>query len=176
MKKLLAIFLLAAATGFAADDARKTVESYYGANEFSVDVFGQVRTDDFDDERLGAGIGFNYFFTQNWGIGIEGSAENTSGVFLEATRANLIYRIPINRSAIYVFAGAGANFCVPPEPESALEQGDADEGGDKWGLGIGVGIEHRFHKHFAAFADVRLDKVEDRGATALARVGIRLPF
>ena len=171
MKKLLAVLLLSATTLFAAEPI-----DCYQANEVSFDTFFQVRTDDFDDERMGAGIGINYFLTRNWGIGIEGSAENTSGVFVEATRANLIYRIPINRSAIYVFAGAGANFCVPPEPESALESGESDEGGDKWAIDVGVGIEHRFAKHFGAFTDIRLDKIEDRGATALARLGFRIPF
>lgn len=171
--KYLLILLLAISATFAADgDAKKAVESYYRANEFSVDVFGQVRTDDFNDERLGAGVGINYFYTQNWGIGLEGSAENTSGIFVEAARANIIYRIPINRSAIYVFAGAGANFCVPPEPDDTSPE---DEG-TNWAIDIGVGVEHRFHKHFAAFADVRLDKIEDRSATALARVGVRVPF
>lgn len=174
--KYLLILLLAISATFAADgDAKKAVESYYRANEFSVDVFGQVRTDDFNDERLGAGVGINYFYTQNWGIGLEGSAENTSGVFVEAVRVNAIYRIPINRSAIYVFAGGGANFCVPPE-ESAPGSPDSESGGDKWAFCLGVGVEHRFHEHFGVFSDIRLDKIEDRGATALARVGFRIPF
>lgn len=172
--KILFALLLTTAIALSAEPPAQP--EYYQANEVSLDLFGQVRTDDFDDERMGAGVGINYFLTRNWGIGIEGSAENTSGVFVEAARANMIYRIPIGKSAPYVFAGAGANFCVPPESVSAINPGEADEGGDKWAIDIGVGIEHRFGKHFGAFADVRLDKVEDRGATALARLGIRIPF
>lgn len=171
MKNLILLALMT--SGLLA--AEPKANNFYRAGEVSLDLHGTVRTDDFDGERTGAGVGINYFHTQNWGIGLEGSAENTSGVFVEAVRVNAIYRIPINRSAIYIFAGGGANFCVPPE-EPTSGSPDSESGGDKWAFCLGVGVEHRFHEHFGVFSDIRLDKIEDRGATALARVGIRIPF
>lgn len=176
MKRLLAIILLATTTAFAADgDAKKTVESYYGANEFSVDVFGYLRTRDFDNERTGVGLGLNYFYTQNWGIGIEGSSGDVGGIFVESARLNLIYRIPINRSAVYVFAGAGADFCVPPIPSSSPSSIKEDDG-EVFAFCFGTGLEHRFSKHLGMFADVRFEKPEHRSAQALGRVGLRIPF
>lgn len=174
--KYLFVLLLATSTVFAADgDAKKAVESYYHANEFSVDVFGYLRTRDFDNERTGIGLGLNYFYTQNWGVGIEGSAGNIGDIFVESTRLNVLYRIPINRSAVYVFAGAGADFCVPPIPSSS-PSGVKEDDGEVFAFDFGVGIEHRFSKHLGVFGDVRFDKPEHQSAQAIGRVGVRIPF
>lgn len=171
--KYLLILLLTASTAFAADGgARKAVESYYHANEFSADVFGYLRTRDFDNERTGVGLGLNYFYTVNWGLGVEASAGDMSATFVESARLNLIYRIPINRSAIYLFAGAGADFCVPPIVSSDESGGE----GEVFAFDFGAGAEHRFSEHLGVFADVRFDKPEHQSAQAIARAGVRIPF
>lgn len=170
--KILFTLLLTTAIALSAEPPAQP--EYYKANEVSLDAFGYLKTQDFDDERTGAGIGLNYFYTKNWGIGIEGSAGNTHGIFVESARLNLLYRIPINKSAIHIFAGAGADFCVPPEAHAApLSKEDE---GERFAFDFGTGVEHRFSKHLGIFGDVRFDKLEGRGAQAIGRIGIRIPF
>lgn len=52
-------------------NAQEQKESPFKAQEFQVDLFGAGATDDFDQDRAdyGLGVGVNYFFTEQFGIG-----------------------------------------------------------------------------------------------------------
>lgn len=64
------------------------------------------------DTRLGAGLGLNYFFTRNIGIGGDAYSEDTTGAFVDSASASLILRLPLGQSgfAPYAFGGGGYQF------------------------------------------------------------------
>jgi hypothetical protein len=137
----------------------KEDSSFYKSGEFSIDLFGAVRTRNFDNERTAAGVGINYFFHEQFGIGLEGFCGDLNGIFVDDSRVHLIYRFPIRRTAPYVFAGGGRNFEL-----------------DENAVSLGVGVEHRFNPRWGIFSDVRIDKIIDHHAAALGRAGIRFSF
>lgn len=156
MKKLLVLLSLALA--FVVSGAEET--KFYRGGEFNVSVYGSVTTPDFDQERASIGASAGFFLTEHLGLEVEGFAGDTSGVFVEQIAAQGVYRIPIGKSAPYLFAGA---FNVLETKE--------------WGISVGAGIEHRFTPNFGLFADARLEKLLDSGdPAARARTGLRFAF
>jgi len=169
MKKLLAIagLVLAGSIAMAADGPKmptppEAVANYFRANEFSVEAFGGVRTSDFDSERSHAGVGVSYFFTENIGARVSSAWEDMNGAFFDNLSVRGIYRIPIDKNAIYGFAGGQFLF-----------------DNDDWAALLGVGVERRWTPHFGTFLEIGMHKEltgDERPASATAKVGVRIPF
>lgn len=159
--------LLFVSPGYAADAPKipappEAEVKYYKANEFSVDVFGGLRTSDFDTERSHAGVGMNYFLTENIGVGVATSWEDLNGQFFDNISVRGIYRIPIDKNCIYGFLGG--QFLFDP---------------DDWAANFGVGVERRWIPHLGTFLEIGMHKEltgDERAASATAKVGIRIPF
>jgi hypothetical protein len=146
---------------------------FYRAEELSIDAFGsgsigKQTIDHISGDRIhqngraGAGLGANYFFTRNIGIGGDAYTENTAHDFVDSASGNLIARFPIADTGIapYAFGGGGYQF---------------DDVGEKFAQG-GAGIEFRFCRHTGFFVDARYvfaDKTRDYG---VGRAGLRLSF
>ncbi|MDB6125889.1 MAG: hypothetical protein JWQ71_4882 [Pedosphaera sp.] len=157
----------------------KDYHNLYNANELTFDLFGSFlgqerRFTDFPNTsirkgRWGGGIGANYFWSRDVGIGVDTSAQTESRHFVDHVGGNLIVRLPIDviRLAPYVFAGGGRKF----NPQYA------------WFGDAGAGLEFRLNRHTGLFADARYIWV-DRTRTsfgasrdeALLRSGFRLAF
>jgi hypothetical protein len=137
-------------------------QAFYRKGEFSLDTFGGLRTSDFDSEKSHVGVGMNYFLTENIGAGVATSWEDASGQFFDNINVRVIYRIPIDKNAIYGFAGGQFLF-----------------DNDDWAAELGVGVERRWTRHFGTFLEIGMHKEltgEERPASATAKVGVRIPF
>lgn len=169
MKKLLAIIGIIGLLGLIVRAAEPTlptppeaVVKYYHANEFSLDAFGGLRTSDFDSERSHAGVGVNYFLTENIGFGTSTSWEDLNGEFFDNISVRGIYRIPIDKNAIYGYVGGQYLF-----------------DNDDWAAALGVGVERRWTRHFGTFLEIGMHKEltgDERPASATAKIGVRVPF
>jgi hypothetical protein len=145
----------------------------YRANELSLDAFGSGSLGKYSidhlsghrvrhDTQLGAGLGINYFFTRNIGIGADAYSENTTGSAVDSASANLILRLPLGKSgfAPYVFGGGGFHF-------DAIRTQFAQ---------AGAGIEYRFCPHMGVFIDARGVLPEHTPDYGVARLGLRFVF
>lgn len=136
-------------------------KSFYRPFEFQVDAFGEVLTQDFDNERSAAGFGVNLFFTENFGIGANTSFQDLSGSAFDNVSLRGIWRAPFGRNAVYLFGGMTRR----------LQEGE-------WDLFLGPGLETRFTPNFGIFAETGINKqlTGSREATAIGRLGIRISF
>lgn len=174
-----AILMLAVKSAWGADnldgdqDLHHGRGDYYRANELSLDVFGtaslgKYSLDHFSgarlrqNTRLGAGVGLNYFFTRNIGIGGDLYSEDTTGAFIDSASANLILRLPLGHSGFspYAFGGGGYQFDLAKV----------------WFAQAGAGIEYRFTKHVGAFLDGRWVVPNKTKYYGVARLGLRFAF
>jgi hypothetical protein len=155
----------------------------YRAGEIQLDLFGvygvgnaPVHAGPFREHAWGGGLGLNYFWTQNLGIGIDadmkhgvenaliGEAHKT----IEQYTASLIYRYPLENSALapYAYGGGGVT-------AAGQNLGSAH---------AGVGLEYRFaESQIGVFVDSRWTYYGDRfGKGDLNnfqfRSGVRFPF
>lgn len=148
-------------------------DPWFRAHETSLDLFGTVsigqetinhisRRRVEDNGRLGLGLGGNYFFTRYLGLGGDAYTENTQHSFVDNTSGNLIVRFPFDaiRVAPYVYGGAGYQF----DPRGL------------WFGQAGGGVEFRFTRRVAAFADARYVFTDGTKNFGVGRVGLRLPF
>lgn len=157
----------------------------FAARELQLDIFGQysdgngpVHAGTFKDHAFGGGIGVNYFFTRNFGMGVDAAwlsgkeapytSRNSERVITHNFSASLIYRFPIDSICLapYVFAGAG--FVVD---------------GAQWATAhAGAGIEYWvIPQKLGLFADTRWTYLGDRYGhddlnNVSARVGVRVVF
>jgi opacity protein-like surface antigen len=156
--------------------------SLYNAKEWQLDLAGSFSFSARGDRRLidghgwGGGGALNYFFTRNFGLGVEGSAFDGNKATLGSAALNLYYRLPIGESpvALYGFGGAGATFNadhiaadnLSDKADHVVFEGHA-----------GVGLEYRFTPNVGCFSDVRytLENTDDSNF-ATARVGVRFVF
>jgi hypothetical protein len=171
-----AVFLSSAAY---ADDAeyhntnRENYPDLYHANEFSLDVFGtgsvgentisHISGDRISHNgRLGAGLGVNYFFTRNVGIGVDAFSVNTQHSFVDNLTGNLLIRFPIRDTifAPYIYGGGGYQF---------------DYGKQAFGDG-GAGVEFRFAQHVGFFLDARYVMAAKTDNFGVGRAGFRFSF
>jgi hypothetical protein len=145
----------------------------YRSGEFSVDAFGTASLGEYSLEhltgrrvkhntRLGAGVGLNYFFTQNFGVGAEVYSENTKGNFVDSGSANLILRLPLGQSgfAPYAFGGGGYQFDMV---NALFAQ-------------VGAGMEYRFSRQVGLFVDARWVLPDETKYYGVARLGLRFAF
>lgn len=173
------ILMLASLPVFGADnmDNNQRMQAdtgeFYRANELSLDIFGSGSVGRYtldhlssnrveNDGELGAGLGVNYFFTRNLGIGAEAYSENTEGVFIDNASANLTLRFPLGESgcAPYVFGGGGRQFDLS----------------NVWFGQAGGGVELRFTPTVGIFADARVVWPNETEYYGVARIGLRFSF
>jgi hypothetical protein len=191
MKTPVTLIITALATPAFAGEMVATSKTYkapvpeecFRAGELQLDIFGQYSDGNSPqhagpvrDHGWGGGIGVNYFFTLNLGIGVEAAwldaKENGSlgGGYtaIQNYSGSLIYRFPIQEKCLapYVFLGGGV-------------AGD----GENWAFGhAGVGLEYRIKpQKLGLFADARWTYYGDRFGhgdqnNASARVGLRIIF
>src|SRR5215210_3694712 len=125
--------LALASTAFAGDKVVSSHKDYrapepecFRAHELQLDLFGQYSIGNgpdhagtFRDHGWGGGLGINYFFTRNLGLGVDAawlsakeapySASSTDRTEIHNFSASLICRFPIDRICVapYLFAGGG---------------------------------------------------------------------
>src|SRR5215204_5445114 len=144
----------------------------YTGYELSFDAFGtynavEENLSDLFETNIrhgiwGGGIGLNYFFTRNIGIGADANATDNGGNFIDQVSGSLLLRLPLGASgwAPYVYGGGGRG--TDPEWE--------------WLGHLGVGMEYRWNPFTGIFVDGRYvwaDKTFDR---LVLRAGFRLIF
>lgn len=157
------------------------VEECFGDQELSIDIFGQytdgnspVHAGPIRDHAWGGGLGLNYFFTRNLGIGVDAAwlygkehpALGGGRTTIHNFSGSLIARFPIDCVAPYIYAGGGA----------AID-------GEQWASAhAGVGVEWRLQpQKLGVFVDGRWTYYGDRfGHGDLnnfsGRVGLRIVF
>src|SRR5664280_2723333 len=145
----------------------------YTPNELSFDAFGSYLARERHLGKLfdtsirhtgvwGGGVGANYFFTREIGIGADINIPDNRGSFIDSALGNVIARLPIGNSGLapYIFGGGGRG--IDPRWE--------------WLGDAGVGLEFRFNSLTGIFVDGRYiwaDKSSDR---LELRAGLRLVF
>lgn len=135
----------------------------YSAQEPSLDLFGFYGSRDKgggSSSAWGPGVGFNYFFTQNFGVGADSYADAFTLPYL--LNANGIFRYPIPQTCIapYAFAGFGREWWHAPQ----------------WMGDVGVGVEYRLQPQFGLFADARGVFPTQTKDYAVVRFGLRFVF
>lgn len=144
----------------------------YRAQEISLDLFGSYIADERGIDDLfetnirhgdwGGGVGLNYFFTRELGVGADINMSDNGGELVDMLNASLILRLPLGESGVapYVFGGGGRGF--DPDWE--------------WLAHAGVGLEFRFNPTASLFTDARYIWADDSSDKLLLRTGIRLVF
>jgi hypothetical protein len=152
----------------------------FRANEWQLDLFGQYSVGEgpshagpIHDHGWGGGVGVNYFFTRNLGLGLDAAwldAGEPSRFPLGLNRGNtaihnfsgsLIWRFPIDDKCVAPYLFAGGGFAVD---------------GSQWASAHGgVGFEWRVKPHkLGIFTDARYTYYGDRyGRGDLGNFGIR---
>jgi len=167
------ILALAALPVHGADMVANQLDDTYRAGELSLDGFGTASMDKYtlnhlsiqrvnDNTKLGAGVGANYFFTRNLGVGAEAYSQNDGGDFVNNVTGNILARLPLGESgfAPYALAGGGYRF----------------QDVQTWLMQAGGGIEYRFCKNLGIFLDARCVIPEKTSYYGVARAGVRFAF
>lgn len=143
-------------------------EPCFAAGDFSADIFaGYVWG--FDDEEAeevyedgaAGGVGFNYFFTEMVGVGVDAYWFDSDGT-IHNFDGSLIIRFPIQEACIapYVYGGGGFH-------TNSTNQGS---------FHAGAGVEWKFSDSTSLFGDGRYTWLDETNDTALARLGLRFSF
>ncbi|HLX71015.1 MAG TPA: hypothetical protein VKV04_15420 [Verrucomicrobiae bacterium] len=136
----------------------------FSAHEASFDLFGFYGSRDkggSSSSAAGPGVGFNYFFTQNFGIGADSYADAFTWPYLLNANGIFRYHIPGVCAAPYAFAGFGREWWHAPQ----------------WMGDVGGGIEYRpEHRNAGLFVDVRGVFPTETKDYAVVRFGIRFIF
>ena len=151
-------------------DFNKSVvdESCFRAHEWQYDVFGQYsvgksgRAGVFREHGWGGGVGLNYFFTRNLGLGVDAAwldvkedprfgrrdADGDSTA-LHSFSGSAIFRLPMDRLCLAPYVYAGGGFHVD---------------GEQWASAHGgAGLEYRVKPNrFGVFVDGRWTYLGDR--------------
>jgi len=134
--------------------------------EFQLDVFGSftngAREYNYDD-GFGGGIGVNYFFMRNLGVGVDGNVYDGGVRGVWTSTASLIARFPIEGNvcfAPYVFGGGGV-------------RSNGETVGTVHG---GAGIEFRVTPRIGIFGDGRYTWAKDERDSITSRLGVRFAF
>jgi len=149
-----------------------TAAEKFTAAELSMDAFGSYTAAERRFNKLfetnirhgdwGGGVGLNYFFTRQIGIGADINIPDNGGNFIDQAVGSLIVRLPFESTGLspYIFGGGGRG--TDPSWE--------------WLGHAGIGLEYRFNPATGIFLDGRYvwaDKSFDR---LLLRAGVRLVF
>lgn len=159
----------------------------FADREWQVDLFGAYAFSSssqdnlFGDHAWGGGLGVNYFFSRNVGLGVEGTLldpRHGSDVMGQAG-LNLFFRFPIDSRCLapYAFIGGGAVFNAEDVDAEDFDRDDDGSDDALWEGHAGVGLEYRFSPRLGVFVDGRFTVVEknDNNFTTI-RTGIRLSF
>ena len=151
-----------------------TTSTLYTANELSFDGFGSYIAGERKFSHLfqtsirgdrgvfGGGVGLNYFFTRELGIGGDINMPADGGNLVDSMSGNLIIRIPIDPTGLapYVFGGGGRG----TEPQW------------QWFEQAGVGLEYRFNPLTGIFLDARYMFNNHTADELMLRSGLRFVF
>jgi len=141
----------------------------FSANELTLDFFGtylnpERRFTSFPNTSIhkghwGGGVGANYFWSKDVGIGADTSFQVGASDFVDHVGGNLIVRFPIDviRLAPYVFAGGGRKF----DPI------------DQWFGDAGAGLEFRLNRNLGISATHAISGMTRQSLTG---PGMRLCF
>lgn len=159
--------------------------SCFSDREFQFDTFGQVsfgesdKTGLFRNTAYGGGVGLNYFFHRNIGLGVDaawlsakeatiGGNAHPSRTTLHNFSGSLIFRLPIDSACLAPYTYVGGGYHVD---------------GENWASAhAGVGIEYRcVPNKLGLFVDGRWTYLGDRFEHSdlnfwTARAGFRLVF
>ncbi len=173
MKKILlslAACLGLAANGFAGHqmasgkDYKNPAPPCFQDQELQLDVFGLYgwSTEGSHDDGFGGGLGVNYFFLRNLGIGVDGSVRDADSA-LWTSSLSLIVRFPIESGNVciapYILAGGGIQ-------TNGTTHGEYHAGG---------GLEFRLPEGFGVFAEGRYFWAGN-DEQVQARLGFRVVF
>lgn len=163
-------------------------ETCFNDREFQIDFFGQYTVGEgpthagpMRDHGWGGGVGLNYFFLRNVGIGVDAAwldmKENAAfaqhdvtetSTALHAFSGSLIFRLPIDHLCLAPYVYAGGGFQVD---------------GRQWASAhAGLGVEYRIKPHkVGLFLDSRWTYYGDRDDLGdlnnfTARAGVRIVF
>lgn len=191
--------MILVASTFAGDHVYSTGKSYkqpappaptscFSDHEFQVDLFGQISFGEsgkigaFRDTGYGGGIGLNYFFHRNIGLGVDAAwldakrsdldrdagDHNNSRTAIHNFSGSLIIRLPIDSACLAPYTYVGGGYTVD---------------GNGWATAhAGVGLEYRcVPNKLGLFIDGRWTYLGDRyGKSDLnfwgARAGVRIVF
>lgn len=150
------------------------VEECFKDRELQIDVFAAYATGSghqtYGDHAFGGGIGINYFFMRNLGVGAElvlldGQTEDQD--VLQQWAGNFFFRFPIKGNICWI-------------PYGFIGGGYESDGGNRRFGHVGAGLEFRVRHNMGLFLDaryVRSDKSDNYDEnSALVRTGVRFPF
>jgi hypothetical protein len=161
MKLLQAILASVLITGGAMSLKAQPLDApLYRNQEFSLDLVG---LDILDRDRIGIGIGVNYFFERFFGVGLDGYIGDWRiGGVTDHLSLSGILRYPLERGGLspYVLAGGGRQW----EPL------------DRWTAHMGGGLEYRWNPTFGVFGEGRYIWGTRRDDFGLIRAGVRFTF
>lgn len=165
MKKISVVLVLATLL-IATARVRAQSSDLFSEKEASFDLFGFYGSRDKgggSSSAWGPGVGFNYFFTQNLGVGADTYADAFTVPYL--LNANGIFRYPIVGTGIapYGFAGFGREWWHAPQ----------------WMGDVGAGVEYRpcnMSKPLGLFADIRGVFPGETKDYVVVRLGFRFVF
>jgi hypothetical protein len=134
----------------------------YSDHEVTLDAFGFYGSKDKGghQDAWGMGVGGNYFFTRNIGVGADTYMDAFTIPYL--LNANGIFRYPIKQTGLapYGFGGFGRQW----------------DHAAQWLGHVGVGIEYRFQPKMGAFFDAREVFPSETRDYAVLRFGFRFVF
>jgi hypothetical protein len=139
-------------------------EPCFHDQELQLDIFGLYGwgTDGSNDSGAGGGLGVNYFWQRNLGVGIDGYARD-GGSTVWGVSASLIVRFPIETGSLclapYILGGGGYQ-------ENGVSAGSFHAGG---------GLEFRLTPTLGIFTEGRYIWAGPEDS-AHARLGVRLVF
>jgi hypothetical protein len=167
------LLVLAATSAMAEENSIRDSGDLYRAKELSLDAFGSASLGAYtienpsgdrieENTQLGAGLGLNYFFTRNIGIGADAYSEDTDGSLIDSASASLLLRFPLGKSgfAPYIFGGGGRQFDFV----------------EAWFAQAGAGMEYRFTRNIGAFVDARWVLPDETKYYGVGRLGMRFSF
>ena len=199
----IALHALSASAGEPVSSSKEVVapappppESYFGANEFSIGLFGAYDwTRNYNERAIGnhawgGGIDGQYFLTRYLGFSVDGNFFNEMpGDFFGSTvTGNLVLRYPLDLKypgfhlAPYVFGGVGGvfnsnNFLTRVATFGHAEDLNRRNTNDEVLGDAGAGLEYRFTRHIGVFSDFRYNFVnESRNNFMTTRFGLRFAF
>ncbi len=146
---------------------KKTIipqEACFGETELQLDIYGAYSTTDSSHgSGFGGGIGINYYFTRNFGVGLDATlVEGDTGEVFQGT-VNLLARYPFELGHICLapYAKVGGGVEVDGSPEGILS--------------VGGGIEWRITPRMGVFGEGSYNFAHENDYTQI-KAGLRFVF
>jgi hypothetical protein len=135
----------------------------FGDKELQVDAFGSYQWANKYQDGFGGGLGVNYFFTRNFGVGVDGNIYdgNANGVW--AFTGSLIARLPIDSICLAPYILAGGGYTVDGHSNGTVHAGG--------------GLEYRVVPNkVGLFTEGRYTWGCNSNSNAQVRLGVRFVF